>query len=276
MIIFIKERTRPLTLQVVDALTPRLHKTHPQLPFLKEQAAKLQKGYNGERKLDYYLNILSDEFSILNDITLKNKQNIFQIDSIVMTNHAIFIIESKSLEGVITLDTNLQQLVQTYQNKKFSYKYPITQLENIKFQFMQWLEQHQLSGLPIFYFLSIADSSSILNVIGDQEYLRQIVTFTENIPMLIMQKNDKLKKVYKPNSPLKNKVITTIMSKCEDFQVDILKQFRIKKEDILPGIVCNQCYQLDCEYIFNSAFWYCKNCHHKMKHAHKRALNDYF
>lgn len=234
----------------------------------------LQKGLNGERKLDYHLLLLRDDYSVINDISFKYQNAIFQIDSLIISDYAIYIIDSKSIQGEITFQTNLEQLIQTYHNKEKSFKYPITQLENIKFQLMQWLERRKISGLPIYYFVSIADSSTILKVIGDENYIRRIVTFAENIPFFIMRKNSELEKQYKPQKRLRNRIVSTIMNEYKDLYIDLAKQYSIHKNEILPGVVCKKCYLLKTTY--KKGTWTCSHCGYKDRTGYVRALRDYF
>lgn len=66
----IRKRKKPKPLQKLDALIPRISPAHPKLPLLRKQAASYQKGYNGERKLDYHLQGMPEQFTIINDATL--------------------------------------------------------------------------------------------------------------------------------------------------------------------------------------------------------------
>src|SRR5690625_728302 len=100
----IRQRKKPLSLQKLDALISRLPENHPKLPMLRKQAAIEQKGFNGERKLDYHLETLSDDYSVLNNVCFSLYGKKTQIDSLIITEQAIFIIEVKSYEGIITFD----------------------------------------------------------------------------------------------------------------------------------------------------------------------------
>src|SRR5699024_7346232 len=134
----------------------------------------------------------------------------------------------------ITFDTNLQQLIQTHKKQVTRFKYPITQLETIKFSLMKWLQHRKISSLPIYYYVSIADSSSILKIEGNDTFIREKVTFAENIPHYILQKNTQLSKQYKPNQQLKLNTIRTIMNEHQDLNIDIMKTFNIQPDDIRP------------------------------------------
>lgn len=54
---------------------------------------------------------------------------------------------------------------------------------------------------------------------------------------------------------------------------DIVKQFQIREEDILPGVYCTRCMRLTLVRIRGG--WWCPHCGCKCKKAHVQALLDY-
>src|SRR5690625_2040915 len=93
----IKKRTKPLPLQKLDALISRLHPNHPNLENIKKDAAIRYKGYIGEQKVDYHLERLTLPCTIAHDIYIKTEQQNFQIDTLILTQRAIYIIEIKKI-----------------------------------------------------------------------------------------------------------------------------------------------------------------------------------
>lgn len=272
MIIF--KRIAPQSLRYLQALLPRLSPRHQHYEDLQIEAAIRQKGFNGEKKLDYHLQMLGEDYKIMNDTTLSYHGSTFQIDSLIISQHAIFIIDSKSIDGVITFNTNLQQLTQHHQGVEKSFKYPITQLESIKFLFMKWLEARGLTGFPIFYFVSIADTSSILRVIGDEEHIRKLVTYAEGIPHNILRKNEQVTNISPSNKILQEKIRTAVWREKEDLFIDLAQKYKIQGHEIAPGVVCVKCYQLHT--IFKHGFWSCEKCGYKCKNAYRHGFRDYF
>lgn len=268
------KRNRPLSLRYLHALLPRISPTHTHFKDLQKEAAIRQKGFNGEVKLDYHLNMLAAEFTILHDITLTYYETTFQIDSLILSPFALYIIDSKSIDGTLHFNTNLQQLIQYHQGVETSYKYPLTQLESIKFLLMKWLQVRKLAGLPIFYFVSIAEASSIFQVTGNEDYIRKIVTYAEGIPHFIMRKNKQLSKISIAQPEVQKKITAAIIKERQDFYIDLAHKYDIKRDDIAPGIVCKKCYQL--QTTFQRGYWVCANCSYKDKQAFQRGLRDYF
>lgn len=270
---FVKERRPPLALLTLDACISRLNQDHPKLDELRKKAAQLQKGYNGERKLDYYLKSLDDTFSILSDVTLNIFGKQFQIDSFIVTANAIYIIEVKSLDGSITFDTGLKQLIQQNGEKLIGRKYPITQSENNAFLLLRWLESKELAGLPIMYYIAISEQSTIIRVNGDEQSIRKAVSYVDEIPLRLIQLNTRLSKTRTENNGLKNRIVQSVLRNCEELKIDILKQFNLNLQDILPGVHCDACLKLSMK---RTRFgWKCLNCNYYSRIAHRKALLHY-
>lgn len=271
---FVLERRKPLPLQKIDRIISRLPPTHPKLPQLREHAAKLQKGYNGERKLDYHLTSLPKSFAILNDVSIFVFNKLTQIDSLIISPHALFIIEVKSYENEVTFNTNLRQFLQHKGDSIQRYKYPVTQVENIQFHLLHWLKQYKVAGLPIYYFIAFSEQSTIINVIGNEDYIKRIVSYVDEIPLRIMNQNEKFEKNQSPNLELRNKLVQTILRNRVVFDKEVLKEFDINKHELLKGVHCPKCGKLAMERKFKK--WICSYCSHASKNAHVNALNDWF
>ncbi len=271
----IRYRNRPLPLQMLDALIPRLPSNHPQLKDLRIDAAKLQKGYNGERKLDYHIEGLSDDFTIMADVcfSLHNKQT--QIDSLIVSDHAIFIVEVKSFTGIITFDTTLRQCYRDIEGDIERYKYPITQVQTVQANLLRFLQIAKQSGLPIYYFVAFSERSTYIKVKGEENSLKNIVTYVEDIPHQVRRLNEELasKHPIEKSSHSRNKVVQHIMRNCEDFMIDIMKKYQIHPSEILSGVQCPQCNFLGMKR--KTGNWYCPSCSATCNNAHEKALQDF-
>lgn len=271
----IRYRNRPQPLRTLDALITRLPSNHPQLKRLQKDAAKLQKGYNGERKLDYHIEYLSDDFTIMADVcfSLHNKQT--QIDSLIVSDHAIFIVEVKSFTGIITFDTTLRQCYRDMEGEIERYKYPITQVQTIQANLLRFLQIARQSGLPIYYFIAFSERSTYIKVKGEEDSLKNIVTYVEDIPNQVMRLNEEIvsKHTVEKNSYSRNQVVQHIMRNCEDFTIDIMKKYQIHPSEILSGVQCSQCEYLGMER--KPSTWHCPSCNASCNNAHEKALQDY-
>lgn len=269
----IKRRTKPLPLQTLDALITRVPSNHPKLPEMKIDAAIRNKGYYGEQQVDYHLERLLPHTLMLQDVCLSINNYNVQIDTILITNYAIYCIESKNFEGKIIFNTALRQFIRDDGGNEAGFRDPISQVETQKIQLMNWLHQQGFKHIPIHYFIAVSDPRTIIEVKGDELSIAKIVAHAEHIPSMILAKDQKLKAEGCALLPTR-KIGQVILNACQTYNVDILRQYAIKKSDILPGVKCPACHHLGMRRYQRS--WHCIQCGKTSKDAHLRALNDYF
>lgn len=269
----IKRRSESLMTIKLDAIISRLPVHHEKLAALKKDAALYAIGYRGERRIDYFLASLPDEYAVLNDVTLKHKNQTIQIDSLVITDAAIFIIEVKNFSSTLTFNTTLRQLTQDDGQQTRGLQYPITQVENTHMNLMYWLQARNLTGLPIHHFVVIAFSNTIFHVVGNEAEIAQLVTYADNTPSKITQLNNQLQNANNANKQLKNRIISTIMNELQDFDIDFFQKYGLTPADILPGVHCPSCAILGIKRIHGK--WLCQHCQKTSVHAHIKAIDDY-
>ncbi|MFD1363294.1 nuclease-related domain-containing protein [Lentibacillus salinarum] len=268
----IKFRIIPLPLQKYDAVIPRMPPQFPKLPELKENAKKLSSGYSGELKVDYHLGMLVNSYTILDDVYLHIHGSNFQIDSLVVTNHAIFIVEAKNYKGTITFDTVLKQLIRSDGKIESGFEYPITQVENQTYHLRNWLQHHNLSHIPIFYVVAIADPETVIKVDGNREEIGKVVAHAARIPKMIRDKDDAFAQAGKPKIE-DYKIGKLILRECRDFDINVMRHHEITREDLLPGVICSGCGMRGMKRIHGG--WLCKKCRQKSHNAHRNDLANY-
>lgn len=272
---FIRNRKKPRTLQKLDALIPRLSNQHQQLPKLKANAARLQKGYNGERRLDYYLRSLTNTYHILSDVGLKVWNKDIQIDTLIISPQSIYMIEVKNFEGTLTFDTTQRQLIQKTTNQiEKSYTYPLTQADNTVYLMMQWLQYHHMPSMPIHSYIALAQPSTIVRVKGDEAVIAKYVMKAEEAALKIMQTEQTYEQINKGNIQRRNQLITSIMEYVHEFSIDVIKKFDIKENEIKPGTKCLKCGNIPMKYYHGK--WTCQRCSTISDNAHEATLNDFF
>lgn len=91
----LKERTESKELKLYRSLYARgeLSEEDRQYYF------NLEKGYEGELAFDRYLETLSDDWLIVNDLFLRYNNTSFQIDSLLISHEMIYLFEIKNFEG---------------------------------------------------------------------------------------------------------------------------------------------------------------------------------
>ncbi|MGN8646217.1 nuclease-related domain-containing protein [Gracilibacillus sp. HCP3S3_G5_1] len=90
-----KQRAKPYELQIYEALLYRKELSSDEVKKCKV----LQKGYEGELLFDRYVENLSGEYLILQDLWLPHRNKIFQIDYGLIINNTFFLYELKNYKG---------------------------------------------------------------------------------------------------------------------------------------------------------------------------------
>src|SRR5690242_19913569 len=91
----IKHRTESQELLILRHLNWRLKL----VAQWTRQYTNLEKGFYGEQKFDEWLETLSDDLLILNDLLLEHNHSLFQIDTLIISQKTIYIINVKNSEG---------------------------------------------------------------------------------------------------------------------------------------------------------------------------------
>jgi hypothetical protein len=109
----------------------------------KSHYYNLEKGYEGEVKFDQMAESLQEERYIINDLLLKVGNSYFQIDTTLISQDIIRLLDIKNFEGDFCLENDRFYAVKTGRE----YKNPIRQLHNSASQFRQLLQILKLNYL---------------------------------------------------------------------------------------------------------------------------------
>lgn len=101
----------------------------------------LEKGYEGEVKFDRLAEILQEDRYIINDLLLKIGNTYFQIDSTLISQGVIRLLEIKNFEGDFCIEKDRFYAVKSDRE----YKNPIIQLSQCASQFRQILKNLNLN-----------------------------------------------------------------------------------------------------------------------------------
>lgn len=128
---FYKVRTEPIKLQILRVLNvranlPKNDRTH---------FSNLQKGYEGEKLFDCYLEELTCNCFILNDLLLEYNNSTFQIDSLLIATNNIYLFEVKNLYGDYTQDADT-----IYSSTEREIINPLSQLNRSRIYLSQLLQ----------------------------------------------------------------------------------------------------------------------------------------
>ncbi len=263
-------RKKPIVLEKLEAIVPRLAPQHPSYSKVEHALAKEWKGFIGEKKVDFFLQQLDDRFTILSGIYLRVHDSNFQIDTLVISPQALYIIEVKNYNGTITFDTTLQQFFRNDGLQETGYRYPITQAELQKSHLENWLLERSHAEIPIYYFIAIAEPSTIIQVKGDEQAIARVVSHGEHIASKIWEIEQSIQGT---NTIEQQKIEQLIRSANRSQTHNVLDKYMIKKTDILPGVVCSICGKIGMERIHGA--WKCPHCQGISSTNHLKAINDY-
>ncbi|MEH7345967.1 nuclease-related domain-containing protein [Bacillus sp. JJ1532] len=98
---FFKPRCEPEELRIMRHLHARMNLNEKEV----NNFLTMEKGYDGEKKFDKLLEGISDDCIILNDLLLEQSNSIFQIDSLLIYDGTIHIINIKNYEGDYYIDS---------------------------------------------------------------------------------------------------------------------------------------------------------------------------
>lgn len=269
---FANEFTIPMNLLKAEALERRTFENHRSMPELRTFIKNTRSGYNGERKISYYLGqIPTQRFYIFYDLRLPYGNAYFQIDALLLSTKAILMLDGKNHYGKLLIEKN--QMIQEFQDSRVVYENPISQANRHNLLLTYFLENHKIPILPINSYVVITNSSTEVRVSPDymeaankvcrlSDLLRKIDEFYHhNNKELVDNKTlEKLKRLLlKSHTPL---------------QIDILAKYNIAKSEIRTGVQCPNC--LSFPMIYKRTIWLCPICHFISQDAYLTAIKDYF
>ncbi|QIZ10612.1 NERD domain-containing protein [Priestia megaterium] len=110
-----KKLTPPHRLFLTQILKIRLILGHSKYQEIEKDLAKRWAGYWGEIALANYVKELPhDKYLIFHDLQLQYNGIHFQIDTLLLSQNYILIIEAKNIAGTLTFDNVFKQLIRTH------------------------------------------------------------------------------------------------------------------------------------------------------------------
>ncbi|WP_439021217.1 nuclease-related domain-containing protein [Bacillus thuringiensis] len=266
----VKELKMPVHLLQLEALLRRLPAHHLKRNIVSENLAKFMAGYKGEQAIEYPLSFLTEaEYRILHDIRLFDQKHYFQIDILIVSACFLLFLEIKNIIGTLVFDAKFNQFIRiTEGSTEEGFPDPILQLKRQEMQLRKWLSLHGLYNLPIESLVVISSPCTIIKT--SDEILSSKIIHSANLPNKIKQLENQYKEKSIGNI---NELIAQIMNEHSQQRKNILAQYKIKKEELLKGVQCEECFTM--AMLKEKQGWRCSNCNSTSKHAHLRALQDY-
>lgn len=272
---FIMPRKVPLIIIKKEALLRGLFPHHKKRLKIEENLNKRKRGFKGEQNLDYHLSFLPEkEYFILCDINLIAEGKPFQIDTLILSPHLIFIIESKNFFGKLFFDQHTKQMIRTFKNDVDSFSDPITQTNRQKTQFLKWLKENGIKPYPIETLVAIGDPSTMLQTNPGMHQIFRKILQAEQIPERIIELNNQPRE--KLLTPYMMQKISELIINQQQYQadpIDILKRYSLTSADLHQGVRSPTCTHIPIQRVHGS--WYCPQCRQVNKLAHQETIQDY-
>lgn len=271
----IKSRGIPLELLQLEALLRRISVDHPKRELIAKAYGNKRAGLFGEMSMEYPLSFISREkYHIFHDLRLKNKLNdhYFQMDTLVVSQNFILLLESKNFSGTLYFDSDLKQMIRTtHEGKEEGYPCPIIQAEHQEYQLRLWLEKEKLPSLPVISFVVITNPQTVIKASHPQRIANKVIR-NNFLFTAFRELERKFEKEIISKKELK-KISSTLYKHHSPSSINILDKYSIPSTDIKKGVQCPKCRCFSM--IRVSANWFCPACNFVSKNAHIEALKDY-
>jgi len=139
------KRSPPALLRGIPRLIARIPPNHRKVQHLKEQLYRISAGYSGECNVDSYIERtrFPESTKVFTDVQLRISPNFtFQIDTLIITESYVLIVEVKNIKGTIRFVQNpphLEQVLET--GDEVVIDCPVYQVESNKLNLDEWFLQ---------------------------------------------------------------------------------------------------------------------------------------
>lgn len=274
----VKDRTEPLRMAQLEALIRRLPHTHVKIPHIQEELTRRRIGYQGEKSLHYYFSFLSNEYTyLLHDLRLVGTKGYhFQIDTLLLTPGFLAIIEIKNYTGSIYFDPHTNQVLRSSTlTENELLPNPLLQTNLQKTQLKNWLAHHNCPTLPVLQLVVFSDPTTKIVSTSENAHLLKKVTTAPALLAKVEELQTIYSKPYLPKSEIL-KLAHHLAAHHTPLQTNILKEYNIPRNSIIPGVICPSCIKPTLVRGVIVGKWFCPSCQVASKHAHISALEDYF
>ncbi|MGE8204859.1 nuclease-related domain-containing protein [Heyndrickxia sp. NPDC080065] len=237
-----KPRNESVELKLLRYLNERMHLSEKD----KMNYLTLEKGFKGEQTFDERIKNISNDWLILNDLLLESNNTICQIDSLLISNPTIYMIEIKNYEGDYYIEAD-----RWYSISGNEIKNPILQLKRSESLFRRLLQDLGLNYPIESYVIFINPEFHLyqaprnLPIIFPTQLSRFINKFTQRTSKMkdkYLKLAEQLVSVHSEESPYK---------RIPDYTFDQLKK----------GVACARCRSFVNDFSKNSLV--CETCDHK-------------
>lgn len=254
-----KNRETPKELALLTYLRARTNLS------AKDEACfhKYHKGYLGEEFIDTFLEKLDKSWIILNDIRIEVNHSIIQLDSILISNNTIYILEVKNYEGDFYYESD-----RWYTIAKTEIKNPLLQLQRSVSLFKIFLSENKIT-VPVEGFLLFVNPYFMLY----QAPLDLPIVYPPQLERFFSKLMAKpIVKINPELTKFADKLITQHI-----IETHLWSKPQFSYDKLLKGIYCPVCGSIMKSYNTTRINIKCKTCdrEEKITIAIKRSIQEY-
>jgi Nuclease-related domain len=274
-LLFAKECMLPPRIGKLEVIVRRLRESHlSKYDIVMEYNNRLT-GHRGEESVDFYLESLSSsDYRIYHDLRFLLGKYYFQIDVLILCSRFIVVLQIKNWSRDWHFEKNFKQTSINNKGKMERTPNPIQQAKVQAMKLKKWLENHNITGIPILYIF--VNSNENVHINSDDYQMTRNMCNSEMLLEKIEQIANDHKLVKLDDKELK-KINRLFLTKHTPDDPDLIKLYNLSvKEDILTGV---QCPNPKCNYLpipYKSGTWCCPRCRTKSKTAFIKGIQDYF
>jgi hypothetical protein len=253
----LKSRTESDELLTMRSLNTRMELTEKE----RSNYLKLEKGYEGEVRFDTMAEILQEERYILNDLLLEVNNSHFQIDSTIVSQGVIYLLDIKNFEGDYYLDCDKFYTVSSGRE----YKNPLDQLKRSTTLFRQLLQNLKLNYLVESYVIFINQEFTLY-----QAPMNQPLILPTQVHRFLRDLNKTPSKLNEGHKKLSQQLITLHLPKNPFSSLPEYEYGQLQK-----GNYCKVCKSFKVTY--TNYYLACEKCggHEKLEHAILRNVKEF-
>lgn len=236
----IKDRLEPNELKIMRCLDKRMELTEKE----KFRYFTLKKGFEGETEFDKMAGSILEERYIINDLLLEVNNSYFQIDTLIISQDVIHLLDIKNYEGDCYLEGD--KLFSVTTNRE--YKNPINQLKRSATLLRQLLQNLKLNYLVEPSVIFINPEFTLYQAPMDQP-----IILPTQVKHFIRSFNKTPSRLYDHHNKLAQILLS--LHKIQNPHTNLPEYYY---DQLQKGIYCNSCYS----YLVyrNNKSYFCKNC----------------
>lgn len=254
----IKNKRNEQVIKKLEILISRLPTSFPKFQMIKNDLSHLYNQTNAKQEINFYLNQLPKQLTIINELYLENIEP-FKLDALVITQYAIFILQFENINTThLTINDNNH--------------HSLSRLKISQANLQQWLRKRNLHDVPIYSLIVLCNLSH--HHIKNYKHLSKEIILAKHLPSKLIQFHNYISQSHQNKELLIQQIIHKINTDKKRFNYNVFKRYKINRHIIKTGVRCHLCQKLNMKRINN--MWVCELCHNENPFAHREALSDYF